>query len=125
MHDAGKIILGLVVFGGLVSAPAWYALGRGPGQPPELSRPVDAKQCVEPVAFMRSSHMELLNSWRDAVVRDGVKVYVASDGRHHDMSLTGTCLGCHGDPAKFCNKCHEYSAVEVFCWDCHHQKRKG
>ena len=36
MHDTGKVLLGLAVFAGLVTAPAWYALGRK-GQPPELN----------------------------------------------------------------------------------------
>jgi hypothetical protein len=34
MHDAGKIVLGLGVFTGLVTGPAWYAAGRGGGAPP-------------------------------------------------------------------------------------------
>ncbi len=125
MYNAGKILVGLGVFAGLVSAPAWYALGRGKGEPPELQRPVDAKECIEPTAYMRAKHMELLDSWRDAVVRRAEHVYVASDGKHHDMSLTGTCLRCHSDPAKFCVKCHDYAGVDVFCWDCHQQKRRG
>jgi len=125
MHDSGKIVLGLAVFAGLVTGPVWYAAGRGTGQPPELERPADAKQCIEPTPFMRARHMELLDSWRDAVVRRGDQVYVASDGRRHDMSLTRTCLGCHRDPGKFCDRCHQYAAVEVFCWDCHQQKRRN
>lgn len=125
MADRGKILLGLGVFGVLVTAPAWYGLGRGKGQPPELQKPKDAKECVEPVSFMRASHMELLNSWRDAVVRRDEHVYVATDGKRHPISLTGTCLRCHEEPDKFCNKCHSYVAVETVCWDCHQQKRRG
>ncbi len=125
MHDAGKIILGLGVFAGLVTGPVWYAVGRGKGQPPELQKPAEAKQCIEPTSFMRAKHMELLDSWRDAVVRRNEHVYVASDGTRHDMSLTGTCLRCHSEPAKFCTKCHDYVGVNVFCWDCHQQKRRG
>ncbi len=123
MHDAGKILLGLGVFAALVTAPAWYS--RGKGEPPELQRPATAKQCIEPTAFMRARHMELLDGWRDAVVRRGEKVYVASDGQRHEMSLTGTCLRCHEEPDKFCNKCHAYAGVEAFCWDCHQKKRTG
>jgi hypothetical protein len=125
MHDAGKIVLGLGVFAGLVTAPVWYGIGRGKGEPPELQRPVGAKQCVEPTPFMRAHHMELLDEWRDAVVRRAEKVYVAADGQRHDISLTGTCLRCHEDPDKFCNKCHAYVGVEAFCWDCHQKKRRG
>jgi hypothetical protein len=125
MHDAGKIVLGLGVFAGLVTAPVWYAVGRGKGEPPELEKPADAKECIEPTSTMRARHMELLDAWRDAVVRRGQKVYVASDGKHHDMSLTGTCLRCHADPKKFCIRCHEYAGVEAFCWDCHQQRKRG
>ncbi len=125
MADRGKILVGLGVFGALVTGPAWYAYGRGAGQPPELEKPRDAKECIEPVAFMRAKHMELLNSWRDAVVRRDEHVYVATDGRRHPISLTGTCLKCHENPDKFCNKCHAYAAVEAVCWDCHQQKRRG
>ncbi len=126
MYNAGKVLLGLGVFAGVISAPAWYgALGHGKGQPPELQKPTEAKECIEPTAFMRAKHMELLDAWRDAVVRKGEHVYVASNGQHHDMSLTGTCLRCHSDPAKFCVKCHDYAGVDVFCWDCHQQKRRG
>ena len=69
--------------------------------------------------------MELLDSWRDAVVRTNQRVYVATDGKKHPMSLTGTCLSCHEEPDKFCNKCHQYAGVEAFCWDCHQQKKRS
>jgi len=125
MYDAGKIVLGLGVFAGLVTGPVWYAAARGKGEPPELQRPADAKECIEPTKWIRAKHMELLDEWRDAVVRRGERVYVATDGRHHDMSLTGTCLRCHVDPEKFCIKCHDYAGVEAFCWDCHQKKKRG
>ena len=32
MHDTGKILLGLGVFGALVTGPVWYGLGRGPAR---------------------------------------------------------------------------------------------
>ena len=63
--------------------------------------------------------------WRDAVVRGGDRVYVAQSGERVPMSLTGTCLRCHKEPDKFCNKCHAYAGVEAFCWDCHQQKKRS
>jgi hypothetical protein len=125
MFDAGKIGLGLAVFAGLVTAPVWLALGRGKGAPPELQRPTEARQCIEATSFMRARHMELLDGWRDTVVRGGSRVYVASDGKQHAISLTGTCLRCHAEPDKFCNRCHAYAGVEALCWDCHPQKRRS
>jgi hypothetical protein len=125
MFDAGKILAGLAVAIGLVSAPVWYGIGKGRGAPPELPRPANARECVEPTAFMRAHHMELLDRWRDAVVRRAEKTYVATDGKRHAMSLTGTCLGCHEDQEKFCARCHAYAGVETFCFDCHQKKRRG
>jgi hypothetical protein len=125
MFDTGKIALGLGAFVALVTAPAWYGAATGKGQPPELERPKDSRQCVEPTAFIRARHMELLDDWRDAVVRRGERFYVASDGRQHVMSLTGTCLGCHANPEKFCIRCHDYVGVEAFCFDCHQQRKRG
>lgn len=124
MSDAGKIALGLGLFGLLVTGPVWYGIARGKGAPPELQRPATAKQCIEPTPFMRARHMELLDSWRNAVVRDAERVYVARDGQHHAISLTGTCLRCHEEPEKFCDRCHAYAGVEALCWDCHQKKRR-
>jgi len=58
-------------------------------------------------------------------VRRDEHVYVASDGKRHEISLTGTCLRCHAEPKKFCIRCHDYAGVEAFCWDCHRDKRMG
>ncbi len=124
MYDAGKILLGLGAFLGLVTGPVWYGVGRK-GAPPVLERPAEAKRCIEPTPFMRASHMQLLDGWREAVVRRAEHVYVASDGQSHPMSLTGTCLRCHRDPAKFCDKCHEYAGVQAYCWDCHQNRRRS
>ncbi len=34
--------------------------------------------------------------------------------------LTGTCLtGCHTNKADFCDRCHNYAGVSVYCWECH------
>ena len=114
MVDA-KIIAGLLAFGGVVSAPAWLSRGGGP---PALAKPAGA-QCVEPLATMRATHMELLDRWRNAAVRRGEREYISSDGRVYRISLTGTCIKCHGAAADFCDRCHRYSGVEAGCWDCH------
>jgi hypothetical protein len=69
---------------------------------------------------MRASHMVLLQDWRDAVVREGVREYTTADGRTVQMSLTGTCLrACHTDKAAFCDRCHDYAHVKPSCWSCH------
>ena len=40
------------------------------------------------------------------------------------MSLTNTCLAqCHGAKADFCERCHNYAAVTLACWDCHQESK--
>ncbi len=120
MRDGGKIALGLVVFVVVVTAPLWLGALRGTAiDPPQLTVGTDAPHCVEDTATMRADHMELLDQWRDAVVRDGERWYVAADGTRYEMSLRRTCLGCHTKPAEFCDRCHERMAVAPYCWDCH------
>ncbi len=119
MYDAGKIVPGLAVFVLLAVAPLLYnsVSGRGPGQPAVAK--ASGTQCVEPVEYMRSSHMELLQSWREDVVRNGKRTYTASDGKQYEISLVGTCMSCHTSKKEFCDTCHDYAGVSPNCWDCH------
>jgi len=68
---------------------------------------------------MRTEHMQMLNDWRNMVVRDGTRLYIGSDGRKFEMSLSNTCLQCHSNKTEFCDRCHNYAAVTPYCWDCH------
>jgi hypothetical protein len=63
MYNAGKIIIGLVVFVVLMTFPFWYNAGKA-APAPELKMPEKEKQCVESKAFMRAKHMELIDTWR-------------------------------------------------------------
>jgi hypothetical protein len=120
MYDAGKIITGLVVFLILATTPVWYNLARGgSGEAPEMELPVGKGSCVEGAAHMRSAHMNLLDQWRDEVVRNENRIYVSQDGREFEMSLTKTCLGCHDNKQAFCDRCHDYTQVDPYCWGCH------
>jgi len=120
MRDRIWIIAGLVLFIGLVTYPVWHHLeARTTTLPPALVLPKQEKQCVAPVSYMRSSHMKLLLDWRESVVRDGKRHYVAFDGKTYAMSLSGTCMKCH-DKQAFCDRCHNYAGVQTpYCWDCH------
>ena len=120
MNDKGKIIIGLVVFLILITSPFWYnnAVGNA-DYVPELELPVDADQCVRDTDWMTANHMDLLNDWRDRVVRDGVRMEVDADGNKVEMSLSNTCLNCHENKDRFCDKCHDYMGVSPYCWDCH------
>jgi hypothetical protein len=124
MRDRGKILVGLAVFVILVTFPFWSRLaaaGDSEVGAPELEYPDPSKAtaCVEDSAWMTTNHMHLLNDWRNAVVREGAVEYTASNGKIYTMSLTKTCLDCHGDPDNFCTRCHDYADVTPTCWECH------
>ena len=121
MHDAGKIIAGLVVFLAIATSPMLYQWAKGavPGAP-ELTITPENQNCVAPTQYMRSFHMDLLDDWRDEAVRDGDRSYVAFDGKVYEKSLATTCLSsCHSNKGEFCDRCHEYVGAEPYCWDCH------
>jgi hypothetical protein len=120
MHDAGKVIAGLVIFLALVTSPMWYQVARGAEtKPPELALVADGKDCVAPAEYMRALHMDLLNVWRDEAVRDGDRTYLGVGGKEYEKSLAGTCLSCHSSKEQFCDRCHAYVGAEPYCWDCH------
>jgi len=119
MYDAGKILTGLVIFLLLLSFPFWFSLGQASYETPELQLPADSQECIEDTEWMRKNHMELLDDWRDIVIRDGESVYVTSEGDEYDMSLQKTCMDCHTSKEEFCDKCHNAASVDPYCWDCH------
>lgn len=124
MYNGGKIIAGLIIFVALVTFPFYNNFGTVNVKPePKIDTPeiqkMEKKHCIEPKAVMKGEHMQILNNWRDSVVRDGNRVYIASDGTHYTMSLQNTCMKCHSNKKEFCDKCHNYMAVTPYCWDCH------
>lgn len=124
MYDSGKIIAGLVFFLVLVTFPFTANLGKAVTKPepkidtPEIQKLAD-KKCVESKDFMRAGHMQMLNDWRDSVVRNGDRIYTSSTGKQFNISLQNTCMKCHSNKKKFCDECHNYMAVKPYCWDCH------
>jgi len=126
MYDAGKILAGLVIFLLLVTMPVWWGLAAGTeARMAQLVLPEGEPGCVLPTGEMKATHMELLNRWRDLAVRDGQRTMVTWDGRKVGRSLTKSCLGCHKDKEKFCDRCHGYVAVAPYCWDCHVMPKGG
>ncbi|HWQ74791.1 MAG TPA: sulfate reduction electron transfer complex DsrMKJOP subunit DsrJ [Syntrophomonas sp.] len=124
MYNGGKIIAGLAIFVALVTSPFLMNIGKADEAPqPNLDTPainqMSQKQCVESAEFMRTEHMQMLNEWRDQVVRNGDTVYVSSSGQEYEMSLENSCLQCHSNKEEFCDSCHTYASVEPYCWDCH------
>jgi hypothetical protein len=130
MYNARNIIIGLAIFLVLLTYPIWNGAG-SLAAGPEISLDTPAimeltvKECVEDTALMRSSHMVLLSRWKEAVVRDNNRIYVAANGSQYSMSLQNTCMECHSNKSLFCDSCHSYSGVKTpSCWDCHVEPRE-
>ena len=126
MYDSGKIIFGLIIFLICATAPIWYTAASGEtSKAPEPKIITGEKQCVEDTEFMRHDHMDLLNEWRDLVVRGGERAFTTVSGRKFEMSLSNTCMSCHSNKSEFCDECHNYVGVDPYCWDCHIEPEGG
>ena len=121
MYDKEKIIAGLVIFVVIISLPFWFNQGKAAPVPePKLTEKAKAaKTCILPKEEMRTDHMQILDVWRQSVVRDAQRVYVAGTGKEYLMSLSNNCMDCHSNKADFCDRCHNYASVDPYCWDCH------
>jgi len=125
MYDGWKIIIGLIIFLGIATFPFLYDVGKAsiPPPDPKIDTPeiqkMAVKKCVESKSFMKAEHMVMINDWRDAVVREGNRLYTSTDGQQYAMSLQNTCMKCHSNKTKFCDECHNYVGVKPYCWDCH------
>lgn len=119
MYNKGMVIAGLIIFVLLVTFPIWFnRLDAGPMPKPELP-PGGEKECVAPAAVMRDTHMQLLNEWRDDVIRSSNREVIVIAGKEYGKSLQLACMKCHSNKEKFCDSCHDYAAVQPTCWDCH------
>ena len=119
MYNRRYIIPGIGTFIIACLFPFLLNITSGPYERVSLALPVDAKECIEPVAFMRPEHMQILNEWRDAAIRDGKRTYVASTGTLWEASLQNSCMRCHTDQQAFCGACHNANSVRPDCWSCH------
>ena len=93
MYDAKKIVPGLIIFLGFATFPIWCAMSTGEAkQPPKVVYPKNAKKCVEETAWMRANHMDLLDTWRDKAIREGLPVSrsVTSTRRPSATAVTPT-----------------------------------
>src|SRR4030042_163901 len=125
MYDENKIIPMIIIFVALVTFPLWYNLGKAAPKPdPKIDTPViqalQNKQCIEPKAAMKTTHMKILDEWRNDVVRgDYSGPMPTADARVFEKSLQNGCMKCHSNKTKFCDQCHNYMEVKPVCWDCH------
>jgi len=148
MYKGGKIIASLVIFVAFLTLPFFYNMGKANAGPENLvanTKITANTQCVEPASYMLANHMQLLNQWRNAYVRDGMTEYTNSQGKTFQIDLA-TCIECHSkgaasdtsglsnptlntagasktaslnSPDQFCVSCHNYASVEPTCWSCH------
>ncbi len=120
MYNKGTIIPGLVIFVLIVTSPLWLnAFMTGSTVPKVELPPGGETKCVASAAEMRANHMQLLNEWRDDVLRDGNRTTVTVNGKEYRKGLQMACMECHTSKEKFCDTCHEYASVKPYCWDCH------
>ena len=77
MYDGGKIIPGLIIGLSLFLFPFFWNSGRAAKAPvPQLTEKAKAAtECVAPTPYMRTWHMQLLDNWRQEVVRNGDRYY--------------------------------------------------
>jgi hypothetical protein len=127
LYHARYILPALAAFLALATLPVWRSAAARGASFQSPSNP-QGQRCIEPKSVMRASHMRLLMRWRDDVVREDRRVYIASDGRQWEKSLVKTCLACHGHvdangksttAATACDECHTYVNVKPNCWNCH------
>jgi len=121
MKDKKFIVTGVIIFIVIATFPFWYNGGKAAPAPElQLTEKAKAAQvCVRSTEYMKAEHMQLLDLWRDSVVRRGDRIYVSPSGQEYNMSLSNTCLDCHSNKAEFCDRCHNYASVRPYCWDCH------
>lgn len=120
MYDGGKIIFGIAVFLVLVTFPIWFNVAGGTaGYAPDPKIVTIGEKCMASSDYMKRKHMDMLDVWRDKVVREGQRTFIAPDGKEYEMSLSNTCMKCHPNKTDFCDQCHNYMAVTPYCWECH------
>ncbi len=117
-YNTAAIIIGVVIFLALFTYPFWANIGKA-ATPPKLELGTTEKQCVESKAYMASSHMKLLDQWRDQYVRENKRIYVSSTGKQYQISLQNTCTKCHSKKDQFCDRCHTFTNSNPNCWNCH------
>lgn len=114
-----KIYLGILVFVLLIVTPFLANIGKANAAPAQLNSPeitaFATKQSVETADFMKAYHMQLFNQWREEDVRQGNGVYVNDAGQKLQISLEQQ----FPNQQQFCDTCHNYVGVNVYCWDCH------
>lgn len=123
MYNSGKVIIGIIIFVLLALTPFIINMASSADERniPDMKYPEGHEECIRETDYMRAYHMDILNDWRDQVVRENIR-YFNYNGEKLEMSLTNTCMDCHDNKADFCDQCHNYLDVDPYCWDCHFEQ---
>lgn len=82
----------------------------------------DETRCVEPVAIMRKQHFEYILEHRDKTVIEGIRTTQYSLIACIDCHITPNAEGefaRYSDDTHFCASCHQFTAVNIDCFQCH------
>ncbi len=79
-------------------------------------------KCVQPEEEMRRNHMDYILHQRDKTVHEGIRTETYSLAKcidcHVEPDESGK-IAKHDDKEHFCNSCHEYTSVQIDCFECH------
>jgi len=114
--SASLAFLAIIVIA--VLSPLLYTVtanGFSKSTEPELVLPskeaAPSGECIEPTAYMRANHMNILVASREDAVRDGVRKV------SHSLN---NCSTCHEKREEFCDRCHNYVGAKPNCFGCHY-----
>ena len=107
----------------LLTASALVGTAQAETPFPTVHEPEDESlKCIHPEDEMRRNHMNYILHERDETMHEGI--------RNEPESLAN-CIDCHVTPNEkgeiadihsdehFCNACHQYTAVQIDCFQCH------
>jgi len=90
--------------------------------PPPKQHYSEETVCVEPVEIMRKQHFEFVLDHRDKTVIDGIRTKKHSLNECIDCHITANTQGVfarYSEDTHFCASCHQYTAVNIDCFQCH------
>ncbi len=99
--------------------------GGAEGVPKPIIAPGQGDSCVDDPEFLRRYHMVVLQQEHDKAEETGLP---------GEKYILKECVSCHAakdsdgrivtaeSPQHFCRSCHDYTAVEIDCFDCHRSR---
>lgn len=99
-----------------------FSTEAGADAPKPVITKAEGGNCVNEPSIMRRYHMEYLKHQRDETMHEG-----GSRASRHGLR---NCLSCHAaketkPEEHFCVSCHNYTAVNVDCFECHSLRPDG